>query len=96
LGKHRKTDLDMARDELMSHVHRCNVLQATPEQQAEWLEDTIEYMAERFPTLAREELGELRMIGTRFCQPVIPHGKGNSALTVEEHQETTEEMVGAA
>lgn len=94
MSKHRKTDLDMARDELMSHVHRCNVLQATADQQTEWLDDTIEYMAERFPTLSREELGELRTIGLRFVQPVIPHGKGNTALTTDEDSRTTEEVNG--
>lgn len=81
MAKYQKTDLEMARDELMSHIHRCNVLQATPEQQQEWLEDTIDYMAERFPGLKTEELGELRTIGSRFCAPVIPHGKGNTALS---------------
>ena len=29
------------------------------------------YMAERFPDLSAEELGELDEIGIRFCQPVI-------------------------
>lgn len=84
MSKFQRSDLDFARDELMSHIHRCGVLQAVPEQQAVWLEDTMGYMAERFPALSEEDLGELRTIGMRFCAPVIPHGKGNNALTIDE------------
>jgi len=71
LSKNRKDTrlFDGARDELFSHINRCGVLRATPEQQTEWMDDTIEYMAERYPELAREELDELRAIGLRFCQP---------------------------
>ena len=60
-----------ARDELFSHIHRCGVLKATAEQQTEWMEDTMEFMAERYPELSKEQMGELRTIGLRFCQPVI-------------------------
>jgi hypothetical protein len=70
------TDLDRARDELFSHIHRCGVLRATPEQQVEWMDDTMDYMAERYPDLSAEGLGELRAIGLRFCQPVINTGEG--------------------
>ena len=65
------TELDRARDELFSHIHRCGVLKANAEQQIEWMDDTIEYMSERYPELTREQLGELRTIGLRFCSPVI-------------------------
>lgn len=84
MSKFQRTDLDFARDELMSHVHRCGVLQAAPDQQQAWMDDTIGYMAERFPGLSPADLNELREIGMRFCQPVIPHGKGNTALTLDE------------
>lgn len=64
-------DFDRARDDLFSHIHRCGVLRATPDQQTEWMDETIEYMGECYPALTREQLGELRLMGVRFCQPVI-------------------------
>lgn len=64
-------DFDRARDELFSHIHRCGVMRAAKDQQIEWMTDTVEYMAECFPALTREELGELRTIGLRFCSPVV-------------------------
>jgi len=86
----RDTFFDNARDELFAHVNRCNVLKASEEQQREWMEDTMDYMSERFPGLTPEQLGELREIGLRFCKPVIPHGKGNTALTAPAATEQTE------
>lgn len=85
MGNHRTTDFDLARDELFSHIHRCGVLKATPEQQAEWLADTTSFLNERHPTLSDAQLAELREIGIRFCQPAVPHGPDHSALTVEEN-----------
>lgn len=64
-------ELDQARDELFSYIHRCGVLRATPEDQIEWMNDTIAYLGECFPSLSREQLGELQAIGLRFCRPVI-------------------------
>ena len=64
-------DFDRARDELFHYIHRCGVLRATPDDQSEWMDDTIEYLAESFPSLSREQVGELRTIGMRFCRPVI-------------------------
>jgi hypothetical protein len=80
LGKHDRTDFDVARDELMSHIHRCGVLKASPEQQEQWLDDTMQFMGERFTALSEEQLAELHQIGRRFCQPVIAHGRENTAL----------------
>lgn len=71
-------DFGIARDELFSHIHRCGVLKATPEQQEEWMDDTIEYLSERYPELQREQLGELRTIGLRFCRPVIHNASPES------------------
>ena len=67
----RFAELDRARDELFSHIHRCGVLRAEEEQQTEWMDDTVDYLSERYPELTREQLGELRTIGLRFCRPVI-------------------------
>ena len=91
MSKFQRTDLDFARDDLMSHIHRCGVLKASPEQQAAWMDDTIGYMAERFPALTPEELNELHEIGARFCQPVIPHGKQHTALTLDEDEAPAED-----
>ena len=63
--------LDQARDELFSHILRCGVLEALPEHQKEWLDDTMQYLAERYePDLTEEELTQLRVLGERYCQPV--------------------------
>ena len=67
----RPTALDDARNELFSHIHRCGVLQATDEQQEEWMKDTVEFLGERYPSLTTQQLEELSAIGLRFCRPVI-------------------------
>lgn len=71
--------LDRARDELFSHVNRCGVLQASPEDQKTWMEETIDYLAERYPDLSDADLDGLHQVGIRFCQPAIPHGAENTA-----------------
>ena len=63
-----------ARDELFSHINRCGVLQATQEDQSQWMDETIEYIGERYPDLAGAELQELHAVGMRFCQPAISRG----------------------
>lgn len=74
-GKYEPSTLDRARDELFSHIQRCGVLEAEGQQQTEWLEDTLEYLAERYPDLSGKEMEELRTMGQRYCSPAIPHGK---------------------
>lgn len=71
---HTKSTFDRARDELFSHIHRCEVIGATEEQQIEWMDDTIQYMAERYPDLSDRELQQLRDLGLRFCQPIVSRG----------------------
>ena len=85
-GTQRSVNLDRARDELFSHIHRCGVLRATADHQVEWMEDTIAYISERYPDLTSEQLGELRTIGLRFCRPVIDR----SQETVSESETETE------
>lgn len=63
-----------ARNELFSHINRCGVLDASPEDQEEWMNETIQYFAERFPDLGQDSLDELQQIGIRYCRPAIPHG----------------------
>jgi hypothetical protein len=59
-----------ARDELFSHILRCGVIDALPEHQKDWLDDTMLYLADRYEGLSKEELAQLRVLGERFCQPV--------------------------
>ena len=65
---------ERARDELFSHINRCGVLKANAEDQRQWMDETIEYIGERYPDLTDAELNELHGIGIRFCKPTIPHG----------------------
>ena len=64
-----------ARDELFSHINRCGVLQAEGDDQQHWMEETIDYLAERYPDLSDSDLQDLHSVGIRFCQPAIPHGR---------------------
>jgi len=59
-----------ARDEMFSHILRCGVIDALPEHQKDWFDDTMLYLADRYDTLSDEELAQLRLLGERFCQPV--------------------------
>jgi len=67
---------DRARDELFSHINRCGVLQAADKDQEQWLEETMEYLGERYPDLSEADLKELYTVGLRFCRPAIAHGNG--------------------
>jgi len=71
--------MDQARDELFSHINRCGVLSASPEDQKKWMEETVDYLAERFPDLGDPQLDELHAIGLRFCAPAIQHGADHTA-----------------
>ena len=62
--------VDQARDELFSHILRCGVIEAEPEHQKEWMDDTMQYLAERYDDLTDPELTQLRELGERYCQPV--------------------------
>ncbi|HEU4569847.1 MAG TPA: hypothetical protein VFS07_04690 [Gemmatimonadales bacterium] len=62
---------DQARDELFSHILRCGVLEAEPEHQKDWFDDTMLYLTERYEDLGEEELGQLRVLGERYVQPVV-------------------------
>ena len=64
------TSFAQGRDELFSHILRCGVIEALPEHQKEWLDDTMLYLADRYEDLTKAELDELRVLGERFCQPV--------------------------
>jgi len=65
------TVFDQSRDELFSHILRCGVLEAAPEHQKEWMDDTMQYLGDRYSDLTPEELTQVRTLGERFCQPVV-------------------------
>ena len=76
--------LDRARDELFSHINRCGVLEAAEEDQRQWMDETIEYIGERYPDLTDTDLKGLHAIGIRFCKPAIKHGAQNHAKKMED------------
>jgi hypothetical protein len=88
---HRKSTLDRARDELMSHVVRCDVLDARMADRHAWLDDTLKYLKDRYPDLGALELTQLEMLGRQFIEPAIPYGKGNTALNRPEATVLTED-----
>ena len=65
------TLFEQARDELFSHILRCGVLEAGPEHQKEWFDDTMLYLADRYDGLDEPQLAELRVLGERYCRPVV-------------------------
>ena len=74
----------------MSHVVRCNVLDARMTDRNAWLDETMKYMEERYAVLSPLEIAQLEMLGRQFIQPAIPHGKGNTALNRPEPTVVTE------
>ena len=78
-SKHKTTLLDRARDELFSHVIRCDVLEAHMDDRVDWLDDTMDFMAHRYPQLSEIELAQLEVMGKRFIKPAIPHGAESTA-----------------
>ena len=59
-----------ARDEMFSHILRCGVIDALPEHQKDWFDDTMGYIADRYEDLTEAEQTQLRLLGERYCQPV--------------------------
>ncbi len=81
---------DRARDELFSHINRCGVIGAAEDDQRHWMEETMEYLAERYPDLNDADLQELFQLGMRFCAPAIQHGRtGGATQPTEEAAEAT-------
>ena len=75
--------LDRARDELFSHINRCGVIEAGEIDQSAWMDETIEYLAERYPSFAAHELRFLHAVGMRFCQPAIARGTATIAAAAD-------------
>jgi len=87
-SRHKTTLIDRARDELFSHVIRCEVLDAHMGDRKEWLADTMDFMAQRYPQLSELELAQLEVMGKRFIEPAIPHGSQSTATNRDSWQET--------
>jgi len=81
-----------ARDELFSHINRCGVLQAEGDDQRHWMDETIDYLAERYPDLADGDLQDLHSVGIRFCQPTIPHGRKRYGFDAKESASEAQEQ----
>lgn len=84
------TALDQARDELFSHILRCGVLDAGPEHQKEWMDDTMQYISDRYPDLKPEALGQVRTLGERFCQPMVKRTGEMEVMEAEEIESADE------
>jgi len=63
------TPFEEARDEMFQHIMKSGVIGALPEDQHEWFDGTIAYLAERYHELNPKEVAELRVLGERFSQP---------------------------
>jgi hypothetical protein len=61
--------LEQARDEMFQHIMRCGVVGADPAHQAEWFNETMAYLADRYHELAPADIADLRTMGERFVQP---------------------------
>lgn len=91
MAKHRNrrrepaipTPFEQARDELFQQIIRCGVLQAIPEHQTEWFDETMPYLQNRYPELSDSEVTELRTLGARFCQPPKAKTEGETSEAVE-------------
>jgi hypothetical protein len=63
------TPFQDARDEMFQHIMKCGVIGAAPEDQQEWFDSTMTYLADRYHELAIGDIAELKVLGERFVQP---------------------------
>ncbi|HEX6574624.1 MAG TPA: hypothetical protein VF042_06595 [Gemmatimonadaceae bacterium] len=63
------TPFEEARDEMFQHIMKCGVIGATPEDQKDWFDATMTYLADRYHELNARQVSELRVLGERFAQP---------------------------
>ena len=68
-GPTEPSPFEQARDELFQHIMRCGVVGSEPEHVAEWFDETMKYMTDRFPELDEARISELKTLGMRFAQP---------------------------
>ena len=60
---------EQARDEMFQHIMQCGVIGCAPEDQKEWFDGTMKYLAERWHELTPDQITELRTLGERFAAP---------------------------
>lgn len=84
---YKRTIMDDAKDELFAHMQRCQVPGATPEDVRDWMEDTRQFLSDRYPQLTEAQLASLEVIGRRYAKPAIPHGKDATAQNREDWDE---------
>ena len=87
MGRHDSSLVTRARNELFQHVIRCRVLDASMPDRQEWMDETMSYIATRYPLLSDLQLAQLDVIGRRFISPVIPHGASTTAVNRSEWQQ---------
>ena len=63
------TPFEDARDEMFQHVMKCGVIGAAADDQKEWFDSTMSYLADRYHELSEKEVAELRVLGERFIRP---------------------------
>lgn len=63
------TPFEDARDEMFQHIMKSGVIGATPDDQKEWFDGAMTYIAERYHELSPKQIEELRVLGERFSQP---------------------------
>ena len=63
------TPFEEARDEMFQHIMKCGVIGAASEDQKEWFDATMSYLADRYHELSPKQINELRVLGERFSQP---------------------------
>lgn len=87
---YKRTLMDDAKDELFAHMQRCKVPGATEDDVREWMNDTRQFLSDRYPQLSEAQLASLEMIGRRYAQPVIPHGKDSTARNRDKWEDEVE------
>jgi hypothetical protein len=63
------TPFEEARDEMFQHIMKSGVIGAQPDDQKEWFDGAMGYLAERYHELSPKQISELRVLGERFSQP---------------------------
>jgi len=76
---------------MFQHIMRCGVIGSAPEHQAEWFDQTIQYLEDRYHELSEAQVAELRTLGQRFCQP--PKATLESVDAVQEPGDASQEAV---
>ncbi len=56
---------------MFQHVMRCGVIGSAPEHQAEWFDETMAFLAERYHELNKKQIADLRVLGERFAAPTV-------------------------